>query len=197
MPVPIPPSRPQLKRDELLEALAPLGIDRKVSPIVVVGIRGYYRDTLGKPGTNDRAIYDDAIIIDAPEAYVTFNANTDPSAYRLGAGKGVGKGMASLKSGVWRAHQFGDHKGKYLALIQTGGAVTVTRDGSPPYDDTGYFGINIHKGGANTTSSEGCQTLPPAQWDSFIATVVDQAKRQFGASWRKAVIPYVLLDGAP
>ena len=37
--------------------------------------------------------------------------------------------------------------------------------------------INIHRGGNTTTSSEGCQTIPPRQWDTFIAQVDTLAKR--------------------
>jgi lysozyme len=126
--------------------------------------------------------------------FAAFNANTDPSRYRKGQGKGAGKGMASLKLGVYRAHNLGKHKGQYEALIQTGGPVTVIRDGNPPYEDSGYFGINIHKGGFNTTSSEGCQTIHPTQWPSFIAGVTDQVKRLYGKPWRTVKIPYVLVE---
>lgn len=69
----------------------------------------------------------------------------------------------------------------------------MTRDGTLPYQDTGRFGINIHKGGYNGTYSEGCQTVHPSQWESFIALAVDQSKRYFGATWQSKVIPYVLL----
>jgi lysozyme len=57
------------------------------------------------------------------------------------------------------------------------------------------FGINIHRGGWNGTSSEGCQTIPPDQWPAFIATVTDQVKRLAGAGWRRETITYVLLEG--
>jgi hypothetical protein len=91
-------------------------------------------------------------------------------------------------------HQFDLHRQKYLALCQRAGPVTVTRDGDPPYPDQGYFGINIHRGGYGTTGSEGCQTILPDQWDSFIALAVDQAKRYHGRTWKAAVIPYVLVE---
>jgi hypothetical protein len=54
-------------------------------------------------------------------------------------------------------------------------------------EDTGWFGINIHKGGYNSTSSLGCQTIYPTQWQSFINTVYDQLKR-----YKQTKLPYVL-----
>jgi len=186
----IPNSRPRMTEAALMPLVRPLGIT-DADRLFVVGVRGYYRDTMGKPGVNDRGIYDDALFIVAPGLHFSsWNANTDPSRYRNGKGTGAGKGMASLKTGLWRAHRFGLHKG-YPALIQIGGAVTVVRDGQPPYEDTGYFGINIHKGGVTTTSSEGCQTIHPTQWLAFMANMDDLAKR---LRLRGSVIPYALVD---
>jgi lysozyme len=44
-------------------------------------------------------------------------------------------------------------------------------------EETGRFAINIHRGGNTATSSEGCQTIPPAQWPAFIALVETELKR--------------------
>jgi len=191
----VPETRPRLSSAKLHELIAPFGIDRQKYPLVVVGIRGYYKDTMGKPGVNDRGIYDDAIFIDSPCVTAAYNGNTDPSRYRPGYGTGPQKGMASLKPGCYYAHQFGMHKGQYLALVQTAGPVVVIRDGDPPYEDKGFFGINIHRGGMQGTSSEGCQTIYPPQWESFIALAIDQAQRFYGTTWRTHIIPYVLLEG--
>ncbi len=81
-----------------------------------------------------------------------------------------------------------------MALCQRAGNVTVTRDGNPPYKDTGSFGINIHKGGPNSTSSIGCQTIHPSQWDSFIAVAQDQVRRYFGQAWKRQIVPYILIE---
>lgn len=185
----IPRARPKMTRDEVIALVLSRHPDEALPGTFVVGVRGYYRDTMGKTGVNDRGIYDDALFLITPDRFIAFNANTDPSKVRKGAGVGAGKGMASLKPGVWRAHGLGKHKGQYLALVQSRGKVTVRRDGTAgDYDDTGMFGINIHKGGINSTSSEGCQTIPPSQWDEFIHAVAVPAKAQ-------GVVPYVLLDG--
>lgn len=191
-----PAARPRLTREQLARRLATAGVNPTTHPVIVVGVRGYYRDTLGAAGRNDRGMYDDAIALIGPGFFATFNGNTDPSRVRNGVGTGAGKGMACLKPGLYRAHQFGKHKGQYQALIQTGGPVTVIRDGNPPYPETGFFGINIHKGGIGTTSSEGCQTIPPDQWPEFIDAAQRLAKAVFGASWSTAVIPYLLLEDA-
>ena len=98
----------------------------------------------------------------------------------------------------WPAYRLDLHKGQYLALCQRVAAVTVTRDGEPPYEDTGWFGINIHRGGINTTSSEGCQTIPPSQWEAFIRLVQDEMRRIYGdKSYKQATIPYLLIENQP
>jgi hypothetical protein len=197
MPTPIiPAGKPRLSSTELNARLSHFpSLDRSLHPLVVVGIRGYYKNSMGAPSVNDRGIYDDALFIDSPSVTAAFNGNTDPSAYRKGKGKGAGKGMASLMPGAWFAHCFDKHQGKYLALCQRLGSVTVQRDGTPPYLDQGSgFGINIHRGGLRTTSSEGCQTVHPEQWPSFIQLAIDQAKRYHGSQWNKVIIPYVLLE---
>lgn len=192
----VPKERPKLTQDALRALIK--NVDRNKYPIVVVGIRAYYL-SMGKANANDRDIYDDAIFIDTPNLFKSFNANTDPTRYLKGTGFGATKGMASLNEGLWQAHQFGIHKGEYPALIQTGGKVTVTRDGDPPYQDTGFFGINIHKGGWTITSSEGCQTIYPGEWDDFINTVTNEAIKIFGVNaYKSKIIPYrlILNDGS-
>jgi len=168
----IPKNRPQQKRQDTERQLKSAGVS---DPVCLVGIRGYFRDTMGAKGKNDRGIYDDAIILVSPNVHAAFNANVDPSRY--GKNPKVGKGYASLKPGVWR-YRMGKHGirsgNPYKALVQAA-PVTVSRDGGN--DETGWFGINIHRGGLTRTNSEGCQTLPPAQWPAFIALVDSELKR--------------------
>ena len=140
--------------------------------IVLIGVRGYFRDTMGAVGKNDRGIYDDALVwLNFKTGFIaSYNGNVDPSGFRKGSGKGASKGMAQLKSGAYR-YKMGMHNGsKPHAAFRQANIVTVIRDGEPPYEDTGFFGINIHRGGQNSTSSLGCQTVPPSQWDDFKET---------------------------
>jgi lysozyme len=142
--------------------------------VLLLGFRGYYRDSMGAIGRNDRGIYDDALFILSPYVFASFNANTDPSIYRKGSGTSSNKGVALLNPGIW-LYQKGIHRG-YAAFTQAA-PVVVTRDGTPPYEDTGYFGINIHKGGTNSTSSLGCQTLYAPQWESFKSLLYSELSR--------------------
>lgn len=165
-PMILPPTRPEFP---LRDAEAILGT-RGVHAPALLGRRGYYRDTMGKPGVNERGIYDDAIILVTPRTYATFNANVDPSRHR--------PGIATLALGVWK-YKPGIHNlskdpvehPRYPALVQAG-PVTVLRDGGQ--SETGWLGINIHRGGDRGTSSLGCQTVHPSQWDEFITLVYNE-----------------------
>lgn len=168
-------SRPRIKSSEVNEILAANGVADKV---VLLGVRGYYQDSLGKLGENDRNIYDDVIIVISPRRFAAFRANTDPSVYRAG--------IATMRTGVHR-YQKGKHKGRYWALKLVGGRVEVTRDGQK--GTRIGIALSIHKGGVRTTGSEGCQTLAPADWTEFIKIVYDEMD-----FYRQETIPYCLID---
>jgi lysozyme len=153
----VPASRPRLARKEIQEYLIAGGVPLKKTALL--GLRGYYQDTLGKPGVNDRGLYDDAICLWSERGSWNFNANTDPSVYR--------RGIAVLKPGLWY-YRRGLHRRKYPALVQDS-EVTVIRDGG--VIESGYFGINIHRGGEENTWSLGCQTIYSPQYNQFIQTV--------------------------
>ena len=201
----VPGKRPDWWREVVEELVRGHGVKERV---VVVGRRGYYRDTMGKPGQNDRGLYDDAIAVISPRYFRAFNANTDPAVAH--------PNMATLQPGVWD-YQFGIHNRtkeksrQYRALVQAG-EVVVFRDETQlvakgVVDERGtsmgnglwrgWFGCNIHKGGFATVGSEGCQTIWPEQWDEFLAAVETEA-REFGQLKRyddgreSSRIPYIL-----
>lgn len=185
----VPSSKPKLTASEAEQILKSKKIDRKTFPVCVLAVRGYYLNSMGKRGANDRGIYDDAAFICSPTLFASVNWNTDPSSYRKGRGRGSSKGMASLKLGVWD-YKIGRHKKVYPAGNQAD-AVTVIRDGiDGDYEDMGWFGINLHPGGRGT-SSLGCQTAPPNQWPSFITPLVAELKR-----YDQKTFKYVLIDSA-
>ena len=177
----LPAARPQQAKSKTQALLTKARVGDEVA---LVGIRGYYRDTMGVPGENDRGIYDDAIFLVSPNAYATFNANTDPSVKR--------QGIAVLKPGVHRyrkgKHGLSKPGGGYPALRPANPAesLPVRRDG---VGDSMGIAINIHRGGYRTTSSEGCQTIYPAQGEAFIALVYSEMDRA-----GQKTIPYLLVE---
>lgn len=162
----LPPARPRISR---ADALSRIGAIRH-GEVVLIGLRGYYH--VGA-SNNKRGIYDDAICVVGPEHFSTYNANTDPSAFR--------HGIASLRPGV-HPYRPGNH-----GLSRPGGGYPAFRPATPgealPVDRDGVkspsmgIAINIHKGGISTTSSLGCQTIYPRQWGAFYASVMDQLQR--------------------
>lgn len=186
---------PQLDETKVRAILEVNGVNQdKVS---VVAIRGYYLDSMGKPGKNDRRIYDDAMFVTWPDGIARFQANTDPNGYRKGHGTGSSKGMAMLKPGIHRYGK-GKHRGR-LAFRQCE-VFTVIRDGSPPYEDKGWHAINLHSGGRVSTSSLGCQTLPAQTWQTFrqlVYRLLDQYLNPIRKNdWKQSCrsFDYVLID---
>lgn len=186
MPSAIAPSqRPTISRDETLALLSEAGLD-VLDRAVLLGRRGYFTD-IGEPG-NDYGIYDDGIVLISPTAFVAYNANTDPSVKRAR--------VAVLRPGRW-PYRLGMHnvnkapERRYRALVQAG-EVEVFREGTESVEKgtssalgtcqgdgvwRGWFGINIHRGGVNTTSSEGCQTIYRPQWEAFLAQTETEMRR--------------------
>ncbi|WP_293008661.1 hypothetical protein [Nitrosomonas sp.] len=190
--------RPNISPETLEAWLTPHKVELQKFQLWIVGIRGFF-PAIGPSGQNDRNVYDDAIILRVPSLNIfsAFNGNTDPSRIYNGFGKSEQtKGMAVLKTGLWPAYRFDRHNGNqpHEAICQRAGTVTVIRDGDPPYPDTGNFGINIHRGGYTKTSSLGCQTIPPEQWDEFYYQASDAAKKLWGSAWKSKVVAYVLLE---
>lgn len=176
----IPKSRPQQKREVSEKYLRTAGV---TDQLALLGVRGYFKDTMGEKGKNDRGIYDDAIFVISPSAYVSFNANTDPSVHR--------KGIAVLLPGLYR-YRKGKHgisKGAGYPAFRPATkdeALPVIRDGEGI--STGYH-INIHRGSHTSTSSLGCQTIPPGQWLAFQTLVYEQMDR-----YGQSTIPYLLIE---
>jgi hypothetical protein len=172
----VPSSRPQLSIVDARKLLAARGVTESV---VILAQRGYYRDSLGAKGKNDRGIFDDMIAVLSPRVFRTFNGNTDPSAF--------GGRLAVLQPGVWEFKLGTHHPGTpaaYPCLVQAD-PVTVLRDNG--IRETGEFYIHVHHAGFNTTTSEGCQTVYRPQWDEFFELVKGEM-----AFYKLASIPYVL-----
>jgi lysozyme len=177
-----PSSRPAISRSLVSLLLHRHGVTDKVA---LVGIRGYFRNTMGIPGRNDVGLYDDAIVLISPTAFVAFNANTDPSRQT--------PTVATLAPGIHRYCK-GRHgisrKPPYVPYAAfrpatVGEKLPVTRGGKPSVG----VAINIHKGGATTTSSEGCQTIVPGQWAAFQKLAYAEMDRH-----RQTTIPYLLVE---
>ena len=115
---------------------------------------------------------------------LSFECTTDPGTYHLQNPSRL-EGTAILKAGQYRGvWKIDKHRGQYDALCQRNGRVTVFRDSTRDstldmsndsvYD--GWFGINIHKAGSNSTIvnrwSAGCQVIAnEAEWEIFMSII--------------------------
>jgi lysozyme len=174
---------PDLTREQVQDVIKPFNLPDK---IIVLGIRGFNKEMGEDPAKNERNIYDDAIFVFTPDRFRAYNANTDPSVAR--------KGVAVLKAGAIYWYKKGLHgisgTHPYLALRQASN-VTVIRDGGQEETDTpeNRFWIDIHRGGYTTTSSLGCQTIHPDQWDNFRDVIFAEMDRH-----HQGLVPYILIE---
>jgi hypothetical protein len=136
---------------------------------MIVGVRS-------KADLPDR--FDDAIYLLTPKQFYRFSATTNPGVHWLETFLNP-KGTAVLKPGLYW-YKIGKHRG-YAALVQDS-AVTVYRDVNKNRkaeesgeEDTGFFGINIHRANPTRMStiigqwSAGCQVLnSPIEFNTLI-----------------------------
>lgn len=185
-------NRPQWTKEKVQQILSQeFQKQGRVQPqVVLIGVRGFFQDSMGVVDQNDRGIYDDAVFLVSPTYFTSFNFNADPS--RSGKNPDTGKGYAVLTPGIWN-YKVGIHglskpkEQQYTALTQAA-EVVIHRDGATG-NEKGFFGINIHRGGNTGTSSLGCQTVLPVQWNEFISAVKSELKK-----YNQSTIPYVLIE---
>lgn len=193
MSVPIPPSKPQAGLQTVIAAAAKQWEknhgDKPLPEFFVLAVRAYFSETIAPAGNNISA-YDDAFFIVSPLGFSAWNGNTDPSRY--GYNPNAGKPMARLAVGCYKfIHRL--HRGSYWAFGQGENPVKVDRvnaNGSVAYQETGCYGIDLHKGGINGTSSEGCNTVPQGQWDAFYLKL-----RGVMRSLSVSTFDFILIDG--
>ena len=193
MSIPIPRSKPAASLATVIAAAEKawkMGHTLPLPDFFVLGVRAYYRDSMGEPGVNDVSQYDDAFFIVSPLGFSAWNGNTDPSRY--GWNDNADKYMARLKTGCWTFIRR-MHRGKYWAFGQGDNEVVVERIKSTDIvatSERGCFGIDLHLGGINGTSSEGCVTVPPSQWTAFEKELTSTMK-----SLGETEFPFILIDG--
>lgn len=167
---------------------------------------GYYRDTMGRVGFNDRGINDDAIGFISPNVDYRVQANVDPSIHRAG--------VATLRPSqvIWYRpgwHGYASIHGH--PAFRQDSPVVVRRDGTEDHrkgshhrkygiclgdgfwTDLGFgerFWTNLHRQTGSGTSSLGCQTIPAATWKAFHAVVMAEL-----AKLSMTRFPCILLSG--
>ena len=174
----------KFSREQVEEAVLSKGYKYFTSGDYNVNINGIRNSDTCERVTNH---YDDwmtvSYMVDGEWKYHIWPITTDPGLYWMDHPMNK-DGCAILVPGPYRGvYKLDYHRGKYLALCQRLGEVSVYRDGDKDdmYDfnaDTisdGKFGINIHRSSAYNTTTEidrysaGCQVFSnPDDFDEFI-----------------------------
>jgi len=159
-------------------------VDRIPYKVNILGVRNNINNVTNKFDDHIVTFYRESHDLDQDWKVNIYPATTDPGKFYLNNLLNP-KGTAILKLGQYKdSHQIGLHRGKYKALKQTGN-VTVWRDGNKDdklnyggYEDTGLFGINIHRAskwsavGYIGKYSAGCQVIQnPIDFEQFIEDI--------------------------
>ncbi|WP_319532653.1 hypothetical protein [uncultured Cohaesibacter sp.] len=134
--------------------------------VQVLFVRDHFADAAELAArTIHDSCYKDAVFVIDPEGIEAFNGNSDPT--------NNGPGIATVKAPQAVCYRPGFHRyglpGGHEAFRQDIDCVVVR--GGMEGDDYGMHYVNLHRGGINGTSSEGCLTIPPNQWYEFHALV--------------------------
>lgn len=139
--------------------------------------------------------------------YYAFNITTDPGTYWLEHPMNV-DGTAILKEGQYvDAYMLGLHKGQYKALVQAK-PVTVIRDYERTAildffngnEQTGYFGIDIHR--ANPTGktahvdkwSAGCQVFADVIQYAHFLLLCERHKKYYGNKFTYTLVDHRAIE---
>ncbi len=162
--------------------------ENKTYDVNIIGVRN------NAPSIADKVtnVFDDCLTITFKDEskslqFYCWNATCDPGkkgVMEFHNNKGVARLVPGQYRGVWKIDK---HQGKYDALCQRNGNVTVWRDKNrdllfeEKVTDTGMFGINIHKAGTDSTWvenwSEGCQVFKRVKdFDLFMSICKKAAK---------------------
>ena len=183
----VPKSKPQQGRDTTILMLKDLlkDLPEKDYPLVAFGIRGYYRDTMGKVGVNDRGIWDDAngwLERTGDKTYAIFNANCDPTVeYRRGVGSIHAPQIIWFKIGL--------HKGR--KAFRQAREIMVDRDGIGLVKAGVECAFNWHDSLSGGTSSLGCQTNPKDQFQAVRELGYHLVRKHYPKS---EIFPYLLVS---
>ena len=163
----------------------------KTYDVNIVGVR------LNSTNVADKVtnVFDDFLTISFKDEsgawqFYCWNATVDPGKKGVMEFSNKG-GVARLVPGQYRRVWMIDkHQGKYEALCQRNGNVTVYRDKDKNmmFDetktDTGMFGINIHKAGQDSTWvenwSEGCQVFKRVKDFNVFMSICKKAAKIHG-----------------
>lgn len=164
----------------------------------IVGIRNN-NSSIADKVTN---VFDDFITISYKEngewKYFCWNATTDPGkkgVQQFHNKNGVARLIPGQYRGVWMIDK---HQGKYEALCQRLGNVSVWRDANKDLVfeekvvDTGMFGINIHKAGQDSTWvenwSEGCSVFKRVKDFDVFMSICKKSSKIFGNKFSYTLI---------
>lgn len=154
----------------------------------VVGVRN------ATPGQKVTNLFDDKLTlsykINGEWFFHEWEATTEPGkkgVMQFHNSGGVARLVPDQYRGVYKVSM---HQGKYQALCQRLGDVTVWRDKNRDMDfdeitrDTGMFGINIHKAGTVSNFvenwSEGCQVFKRTKDFNDFMVLINRAKEIHG-----------------
>lgn len=190
-------------KNTLIQALAQRGYKLFTRPfeLNVIGVRSNY---------NTPNVFDDSLHVlfsdsTGQQQVISWPVTTDPGTYWLNNPMNA-QGTAVLKPGQYAgSHALGMHRGQYLALVQVRPVTVIrdfNRDGRTDYqtgrEETGLFGINIHRALASGATkyidghSAGCQVFANANDFSVFLQLAERHKQLYGN-----IFTYTLLHGLP